>query len=367
MPIYIILIAIQISILIVSITRPALAEILSLAIILILPTAFALHWNATRFLSLLIGYVLFLIYTLRLLKIESWKETWQLGVVRKMDSEAPKRIYKHFLLAHYCAVGISIAGFCVTVYSLVYITRHDPGNGNNAYKFGITDKEQQEIQDQAHYEFMILTSGISLFFEGAYFGVLHRDFARLVHTLISASIQGKVKDTRKVGNCALCGTQLTLHHQEDVLETGNNSDLQIHQILHHNGHSMNSLPSASSASGKSGGFSSNPNHLKRKISGGLATTGIVRKGKDHWKLSCGHEFHDTCLVGWSVVGKRHMSPCCSEKLDTDIIFASSPWQKTSTAWIDITEQARFLIYYFSPLLAGLWLTEILRKYGSDTK
>jgi len=47
-----------------------------------------------------------------------------------------------------------------------------------------------------------------------------------------------------------------------------------------------------------------------------------------WQIEeCGHELHEECARGWSLIGKRHTSPCCGEVMATRWIDATNPWQR----------------------------------------
>ena len=45
------------------------------------------------------------------------------------------------------------------------------------------------------------------------------------------------------------------------------------------------------------------------------------------KLKCGHEFHEFCIRGWTIVGKQTVCPNCGEKVDISSVLGSSPWEK----------------------------------------
>ena len=38
-----------------------------------------------------------------------------------------------------------------------------------------------------------------------------------------------------------------------------------------------------------------------------------------FRLSCGHEFHEFCIRGWCIVGKRQTCPYCHEKVDLKVL------------------------------------------------
>ena len=47
------------------------------------------------------------------------------------------------------------------------------------------------------------------------------------------------------------------------------------------------------------------------------------------KLPCGHIFHEFCIRGWVIVGKKQTCPACKEKVDLKQ-FSSTPWEVSYT-------------------------------------
>jgi len=39
-----------------------------------------------------------------------------------------------------------------------------------------------------------------------------------------------------------------------------------------------------------------------------------------YKLSCNHVFHEFCIRGWCIVGKKQTCPYCKEKVDLQKMF-----------------------------------------------
>jgi RING finger protein 121 len=37
-----------------------------------------------------------------------------------------------------------------------------------------------------------------------------------------------------------------------------------------------------------------------------------------YRLTCGHEFHEFCIRGWCIVGKKQTCPYCHEKVDLKV-------------------------------------------------
>lgn len=42
--------------------------------------------------------------------------------------------------------------------------------------------------------------------------------------------------------------------------------------------------------------------------------------EDTFKLSCNHVFHEYCIRGWCIIGKKQTCPYCKEKVDLQRLF-----------------------------------------------
>jgi hypothetical protein len=84
----------------------------------------------------------------------------------------------------------------------------------------------------------------------------------------------------------------------------------------------------------------------------------VRLGDDDthnetvFTLSCGHQFHESCIRGWCVVGKRDTCAFCHEKVNVRQTFSSNPWETQGLLWGVILDVIRYLIVY-NPLIIFL--------------
>lgn len=41
-----------------------------------------------------------------------------------------------------------------------------------------------------------------------------------------------------------------------------------------------------------------------------------------YKLSCNHVFHEFCIRGWCIIGKKQTCPYCKEKVDLKRMFCN---------------------------------------------
>lgn len=148
-----------------------------------------------------------------------------------------------------------------------------------------------------------LDIGFLLLFYGIYFGVLTRDFTDFLVDLLAANI-GYYQPSSGLPNkqlnsnlCAICGRS---HHGiPDKLDSN--------------------FDSCSSSAEKV------------------------------FTLSCGHKYHEYCIYGWCLIGKKQVCPFCREKVDTGKLFASLPFQKPHYLYGNLLDFIRYLVAW-QPLI-----------------
>ncbi|XP_072466395.1 E3 ubiquitin ligase RNF121 isoform X1 [Notamacropus eugenii] len=116
--------------------------------------------------------------------------------------------------------------------------------------------------------------GISLLFYGLYYGVLERDFAEMCADYMASTIgfySASGMPTKHLSDsvCAVCGQQIFVDVNEE---------------------------------------------------------GII---ENTYRLSCNHVFHEFCIRGWCIVGKKQTCPYCKEKVDLKRMF-SNPNHRAGT-------------------------------------
>ncbi len=65
-------------------------------------------------------------------------------------------------------------------------------------------------------------------------------------------------------------------------------------------------------------------------------------------LACGHRYHEACVRGWTLVGKKNTCPACGEKVQYERLNVH-PWQRTSELWATCLD-AMGLIAVWNPLI-----------------
>uniref|UniRef100_A0A8D0FUI6 Ring finger protein 121 n=1 Tax=Strix occidentalis caurina TaxID=311401 RepID=A0A8D0FUI6_STROC len=109
--------------------------------------------------------------------------------------------------------------------------------------------------------------GIALLFYGLYYGVLERDFAEMCADYMASTIgfySASGMPTKHLSDsvCAVCGQQIFVDVNEE---------------------------------------------------------GII---ENTYRLSCNHVFHEFCIRGWCIVGKKQTCPYCKEKVDLKRMFSN---------------------------------------------
>lgn len=101
-------------------------------------------------------------------------------------------------------------------------------------------------------------------------------------------------------------------------------------------------------------------HLKGSICAicGRSCEGVL-ESKNGWEessktekaitLTCGHRYHEYCIYGWCLVGKKQVCPFCREKVDTKALFASLIFQRPHYLFGNLLDLIRYLIVW-QPLI-----------------
>ncbi|XP_032682791.1 RING finger protein 121 isoform X2 [Odontomachus brunneus] len=138
--------------------------------------------------------------------------------------------------------------------------------------------------------------GILFLFYGLYFGVLGRDVAEICADSMASHIGYYTPDsmpTRALepNVCAVCGNKILVsEHEEGVIE-------------------------------------------------------------NTYKLNCEHVFHEFCIRGWCIVGKKQTCPYCKEKVDLKKMFRN-PWQRPHMLYSYLLDWLRWLVAW-QPLILCL--------------
>jgi RING finger protein 121 len=225
---------------------------------------------------------------------------------RPLDPDTPQFVYRVFLVVHRVTLAIATIGvfsFLITIFILTPFF-------NLSLPWLITDE-------------------LLAIFYGGYFGVIERDFASVVSDKMS----------RAIGTAPLVNTAALAATRENLAATtGRRHSTNSCALCGHELRTLEALEIGKEER-KSG------SQYERKT----------------MKLSCNHEFHEECIRGWSVVGKKSVCPFCGEKVDTSAILASSPWEKSSQTWSEFLDLLRMSLVWnpliFISIRIGFWVVE----------
>lgn len=129
--------------------------------------------------------------------------------------------------------------------------------------------------------------GLLVMFYGLYFGVVSRDIAEVCSDTMAAHI-GYYTQTGLPGKrldpniCAVCGNQIIVTNNDDAII------------------------------------------------------------ENTCKLDCDHIFHEFCIRGWCIVGKKQTCPYCKEKVDLKRMFPS-PWDRPHVMYGNFLDWIRYLV------------------------
>lgn len=85
-----------------------------------------------------------------------------------------------------------------------------------------------------------------------------------------------------------------------------------------------------------------------------ALTAQPHSHPNNYQLECHHAFHQPCLRGYSVFGKRECCPACGERSGKLAeLYDNIPWEKTSLDWIHYLHMVKHLVLY-APVVLHLW-------------
>ena len=61
-------------------------------------------------------------------------------------------------------------------------------------------------------------------------------------------------------------------------------------------------------------------------------------------LDCKHIFHEVCIRGWTIIGKKDMCPCCKEKVDMNA-FKKNPWDTAQILYLNLLDTLRYVLVW----------------------
>ncbi|KAK4515762.1 uncharacterized protein ATC70_010715 [Mucor velutinosus] len=150
-----------------------------------------------------------------------------------------------------------------------------------------------------------IQTGILMLSYGLYFGVLGRDFVEICTDRMAATIgyyseDGLPNKYLGEGICAVCGHATSVGHHASLTADPHQRPM----------------------------FSDDPVH----------------------QLTCKHVFHEKCIRGWVMIGKKDICPYCKEKVDLKQ-FKRNPWDTQQQLYLNLLDGVRYLVVW-QPIIFG---------------
>lgn len=221
----------------------------------------------------------------------------------RTGSTVPRMLYKWFFLLYSVSSVIAVTGYTCLLLTF----------------FGINVLLNISPPTALDFGFMML-------FYGIYYGVLCRDFTDFLVDRLAAQIgyynpsSALPSKLLRSNVCAICG-----------MEHGDKENIDMEGIS-----KREPLLAESSVF-----FNNGDIQLEREELLVDYNDGSDQKEKII-VLTCGHKFHEFCIYGWCLVGKRQVCPFCREKVDLNSLFSALPFQKPHYLYGNLLDFIRYL-------------------------
>lgn len=251
-------------------------------------TTFVLMWVFPAGLSLYLGFWKMILLWAIFSSVSLYMA--YLGTRKPLSMRTPRRVYSWFYWIYLIAHLLSIVGFFLLCLDIFGITN---------FFHGMFLKQLLEYR-----VFRFLYSEpIVIVFYGLYYSIIVRDFAeicaeQMAQNIEESRVQYYVNENAIKRTCGICN----------------------------------------------GGF-----ELDRDLEGAAQLqTEFISDNK--LEVECGHCFHEFCVKGWSIIGKKDHCPVCKEKVNIKDKLPKSPWaDQDSPAWQQFLDIVRYIIVW-NPLI-----------------
>ena len=210
-------------------------------------------------------------------------------------SSIPRLVYRWFFYLYSVSSVIAVTGYTIVMLTLIGVN----------ILLGIKPMYTLDI-------------GVLMLFYGIYYGVLTRDFTDFLVDLLAANIgyysPSSSLPSKQLNSkiCAICGRP----HAGPMSANSSTAGL---------------LATAAYYEDENGTNSNGGNTLDPALS------------EKTYTLTCGHIYHQYCIFGWCLVGKKQVCPFCREKVDLNKLFSSLPFQKPHYLYGNLLDFIRYLI------------------------
>jgi len=230
-----------------------------------------------------------------------------LARARPMNRTTPKRVYQFFLATHQISYSIAVAGYILLVIEFLGVGALFPWTAIVTYY------------------------AILFIFYGLYYGILARDVAELCTDRMASTLGLAVSKKKDDGD-----------NDDDVaLPSASLNDANMcalcREPLQRNAYQMQR------------GIPDRFIDDEKERSNRSAPQGEEQNEKI-FTLNCKHKFHESCIRGWAIAGKKDQCGVCMEKVQLSDLVKSHPWQKTSLVWSQALDSMRYLMVWNPALL-----------------
>lgn len=237
------------------------------------------------------------------------------------SSSSPRSIYRQLVRIHKTAQALTLLGcayFLFAILLVLYTTPNEDRFQQRAY-YALSPEQQQARADNALRCTFHLLQSVFLVFVAGYIGCLQKDLARMIHFFIHKRYYRSSRNSSNsnyANTCVLCRMEIKtlLFFFEDEARKKN-------KHYYYDDDEENILT-----------------------------------------LQCNHRYHESCLIGFSIIGKKQTSPCCGEKLDTSTIYRQSPWENATSVWMETTEVIRLFLAFFFPMGMIVFIHHFRREH-----
>jgi len=280
-------------------------------------TTFVLMWIfpiifITMFTSSIKPFVRMLIIWCIYSAMTGW--IFYLSFQKKLAKNTPKKVYAWFLLVYKLSHLVTMIGTVALALELLT---------------GLFTKIRSNVlRDNSFLTFFVPMPHILLFY-GLYYGVLVRDCAEMCAEAMSNSMhkeqhQYYLSQSFVDRNCGICGLALK---PEDNSMPNNTFDIEGSTFTY----DVNDEAAVTTRTTLGTTFTEKKHTTKQATKA----------------LSCGHKFHEFCLRGYMLVGKKDVCPFCNEKIEFEEIskHTKQPWQTDSLFYVQVLELVRYIMVW----------------------
>ncbi|XP_015306425.3 RING finger protein 175 isoform X4 [Macaca fascicularis] len=254
--------------------------------------------------------------------LEAPPQQEQISHTKLSAEDAWKLVYKWFLLIYKLSYAFGVVGYLAIMFTMCGFNLFFKIKARDSMDFGI----------------------VSLFY-GLYYGVMGRDFAEICSDYMAStigfySVSGLPTRSLSDNICAVCGQKIIVELDEEGL-IENTYQLSCNHV------SLTEPPEKSDVPHQVLTPPLDPEdgtisyHHEPDIAFSYLQASLTR---------C-FSFHEFCIRGWCIVGKKQTCPYCKEKVDLKRMI-SNPWERTHFLYGQILDWLRYLVAW-QPVVIGI--------------